>query len=37
MNDSGTLLTVEDLHVRFATRQGLVHAVRGVSFNVGRE
>jgi len=37
MNDSGPLLTVEDLHVRFATRQGLVHAVRGVSFDVGRE
>jgi peptide/nickel transport system ATP-binding protein len=37
MNDSGPLLSVEDLHVRFATRQGLVHAVRGVSFTVGRE
>jgi peptide/nickel transport system ATP-binding protein len=37
MNGSGHLLSVEDLHVRFATRQGLVHAVRGVSFNVGRE
>lgn len=37
MNGSGPLLSVEALHVRFATRQGLVHAVRGVSFNVGRE
>ena len=37
MNDTGPLLSVEDLHVRFATRQGLVHAVRGVSFTVGRE
>jgi peptide/nickel transport system ATP-binding protein len=37
MNDSISLLSVEDLHVRFATRQGLVHAVRGVSFAVGRE
>jgi peptide/nickel transport system ATP-binding protein len=37
MNGGGHLLSVEDLHVRFATRQGLVHAVRGVSFNVGRE
>jgi peptide/nickel transport system ATP-binding protein len=37
MNDGATLLTVEDLHVRFALRQGLVHAVRGVSFTVGRE
>ncbi|MFM9844226.1 MAG: ABC transporter ATP-binding protein [Dongiaceae bacterium] len=37
MSGSGPLLSVEDLHVRFATRQGLVHAVRGVSFNVGRE
>ena len=31
------LLTVEDLHVRFATPHGPVHAVRGVSFAVGRE
>ena len=37
MNDTGPLLTVEDLHVRFPTRQGLIHAVRGVSFAVGRE
>ncbi len=31
------LLSVEDLHVRFATPHGLVHAVRGVGFTVGRE
>jgi len=31
------LLAVEDLHVRFATPHGEVHAVRGVSFEVGRE
>ena len=37
MTDGTPLLSVEGLHVRFATRQGLVHAVRGVSFNVGRE
>jgi peptide/nickel transport system ATP-binding protein len=37
MTDATPLLSVEDLHVRFATRQGLVHAVRGVSFDVGRE
>ena len=37
MNDTGPLLSVEDLQVRFATRQGLVQAVRGVSFTVGRE
>ena len=30
-------LTVEDLHVRFHTRTGAVDAVRGVSFQVGRE
>jgi peptide/nickel transport system ATP-binding protein len=31
------LLTVEDLRVRFPTRTGLVEAVRGVSFTLGRE
>ena len=31
------LLAVDDLHVRFATPHGEVHAVRGVSFEVGRE
>jgi len=31
------LLEVEDLHVDFATPKGLVHAVRGVSFSLGRE
>ncbi len=31
------LLSVEDLHVRFHTRAGLVEAVRGISFEVGRE
>ena len=31
------LLTVEDLHVDFATPKGLVEAVRGVSFTLGRE
>ena len=30
-------LAVEDLSVRFATRDGLVDAVRGVSFKLGRE
>ncbi|MEC5396690.1 ABC transporter ATP-binding protein [Uliginosibacterium sp. H1] len=30
-------LQVEDLNVRFATGEGLVHAVRGVSFDLGRE
>lgn len=32
-----TKLEVEDLSVRFATRDGLVEAVRGVSFKLGRE
>jgi peptide/nickel transport system ATP-binding protein len=31
------MLEVEDLHVRFPTRQGVVEAVRGVSFSLGRE
>ncbi|MGE0283735.1 MAG: ABC transporter ATP-binding protein [Rhizobiaceae bacterium] len=31
------MLTVNDLHVRFPTRTGVVHAVRGVSFELGRE
>ncbi|WOS61816.1 ABC transporter ATP-binding protein [Sinorhizobium fredii] len=31
------LLTVEDLRVRFPTRTGIVEAVRGVSFTLGRE
>jgi oligopeptide/dipeptide ABC transporter ATP-binding protein len=28
------LLTVEDLHVRFETRRGTVHAVNGISFDI---
>ena len=31
------LLVVEDLHVDFATPKGLVEAVRGISFTLGRE
>ncbi len=31
------LLEVEDLKVSFPTRNGLVQAVRGVSFTLGRE
>lgn len=34
---SDTLLSVEDLWVRFPTRSGTVDAVRGISFSVGRE
>ncbi|MBI3498975.1 MAG: ABC transporter ATP-binding protein [Proteobacteria bacterium] len=36
MNDA-TLLAVDDLSVRFHTRHGVVEAVRGVSFALGRE
>jgi peptide/nickel transport system ATP-binding protein len=32
-----SLLTVEDLQVRFRTRHGVVEAVRGISFELGRE
>ncbi|OJF94364.1 ABC transporter ATP-binding protein [Pararhizobium antarcticum] len=31
------MLTVEDLRVRFPTRTGVIEAVRGVSFTLGRE
>ncbi len=31
------LLTVDNLRVSFPTRTGLVEAVRGVSFSLGRE
>lgn len=34
---SGALLDVEDLRVTFPTRTGVVEAVRGVSFSLGRE
>ena len=31
------LLEVADLHVRFHTRTGIIEAVRGISFTIGRE
>ncbi|HEY5796337.1 MAG TPA: ABC transporter ATP-binding protein [Bosea sp. (in: a-proteobacteria)] len=33
-SDSSPLLAIDDLHVTFSTRRGLVEAVRGVSFSV---
>ena len=36
-HDAGPVLAVEDLTVTFATRDGPVHAVRGVSFTVDEE
>jgi peptide/nickel transport system ATP-binding protein len=36
-NGRPPLLAVEDLAVRFRTRTGIVEAVRGISFEVGRE
>jgi peptide/nickel transport system ATP-binding protein len=35
--DGAPLLDVADLHVRFHTRTGIVEAVRGLSFTLGRE
>ena len=35
--DSEPLLTIEDLRVQYRTPKGIVDAVRGVSFTLGRE
>ena len=37
MNPNPPQLQVDDLNIRFATPDGPVHAVRGVSFNLSRE
>ncbi|RFB78914.1 ABC transporter ATP-binding protein [Methylovirgula sp. 4M-Z18] len=37
MSGSGSLLEVADLNVAFPSEGGLFHAVRGVSFSLGRE
>jgi oligopeptide transport system ATP-binding protein len=34
--DREVLLAVEDLHVRFWTRRGVVHAVNGITFDIAR-
>jgi peptide/nickel transport system ATP-binding protein len=36
-SDQPPLLEIENLHVRFHTRTGIVNAVRGLSFTLGRE
>src|ERR1700759_597315 len=36
MNANEPLLKVEDLHVEFPTEDGVVHAVDGISYEVGR-
>jgi peptide/nickel transport system ATP-binding protein len=36
MNTTEPLLRVEDLHVEFPTEDGVVHAVDGISYEVGR-
>jgi oligopeptide/dipeptide ABC transporter ATP-binding protein len=36
MTDSEPILAIDKLHVRFATHDGVVEAVRGVSLSVGR-
>jgi peptide/nickel transport system ATP-binding protein len=36
-SQTAPLLEIEDLRVRFPTRQGVVEAVRGIGFSLGRE
>lgn len=37
MSTPAPFLEIEDLHVGFRTRQGMVEAVRGIGFSLGRE
>ena len=37
MSSDAPLIVVDDLHVSYATPKGMVHAVRGVSLELGRE
>ena len=37
MEENNSLLDIKDLKIAFKLRQGIVNAVNGVSFNLGKE